>query len=67
VEFVKAKNYIQAIAYARKYLAPWGSAHMKELQRVTATLVFRSSTNCTPYKVSSIFSVLSYDKPLCHG
>ncbi|RLM99060.1 macrophage erythroblast attacher [Panicum miliaceum] len=51
VEFVKAKNCIQAIAYARKYLAPWGSIHMKELQRVTATLVFRSNTNCTPYKI----------------
>jgi macrophage erythroblast attacher len=51
VEFVKAKNCIQAIAYARKYLAPWGSIHMKELQRVTATLVFRSNTNCAPYKI----------------
>ncbi|KAG2616584.1 protein MAEA homolog [Panicum virgatum] len=51
VEFVKAKNCIQAIAYARKYLAPWGSNHMKELQRVTATLVFRSNTNCAPYKI----------------
>ncbi|XP_062179372.1 protein MAEA homolog isoform X1 [Phragmites australis] len=51
VELVKAKSFIQAIAYARKYLAPWGATHMKELQRVTATLVFRSSTNCTTYKV----------------
>ncbi|KAK3140650.1 hypothetical protein QOZ80_5AG0403820 [Eleusine coracana subsp. coracana] len=51
VELVKAKNCTQAIVYARKYLAPWGSTHMKELQRVTATLVFRSSTNCGPYKV----------------
>ncbi|EES17767.1 macrophage erythroblast attacher [Sorghum bicolor] len=51
VEFVKAKNCIQAIAYARKHLAPWGNMHMKELQRVTATLVFRSNTNCTPYKI----------------
>ncbi|TVU17429.1 hypothetical protein EJB05_33465 [Eragrostis curvula] len=51
VELVKAKNFTQAIAYARKYLASWGSTHMKELQRVTATLVFRSSTNCAPYKV----------------
>jgi hypothetical protein len=66
VEFVKAKNCIQAIAYARKHLAPWGNMHMKELQRVTATLVFRSNTNCTPYKVSSIFTVLSYDMPPCH-
>ncbi|KAL6897780.1 hypothetical protein ACP4OV_006739 [Aristida adscensionis] len=51
VELVKAKNCTQAITYARKYLAPWGNTHMKELQRVTATLVFRSSTNCAPYKV----------------
>ncbi|KAL6608260.1 hypothetical protein ACP70R_041323 [Stipagrostis hirtigluma subsp. patula] len=51
VELVKAKNFVQAISYARKYLAPWGATHMKELQRVTATLVFRSSTNCAPYKV----------------
>uniref|UniRef100_M8B067 Macrophage erythroblast attacher n=1 Tax=Aegilops tauschii TaxID=37682 RepID=M8B067_AEGTA len=50
VELVKAKNFLQAISYARKYLAPWGSTHMKELQRVTATLVFRSSTNCAQYK-----------------
>nr|CAB3464033.1 unnamed protein product [Digitaria exilis] len=66
VEFVKAKNCIQAIAYARKYLAPWGSIHMKELQRVTATLVFRSNTSCTPYKVRNIFSVLSNDLPKHH-
>ncbi|KAG8067261.1 hypothetical protein GUJ93_ZPchr0005g15727 [Zizania palustris] len=51
VELVKAKNCMHAIAYARKYLAPWGATDMKELQRVTATLVFRSSTNCAPYKV----------------
>ncbi|KAE8770085.1 macrophage erythroblast attacher [Hordeum vulgare] len=51
VELVKAKNFLQAISYARKYLAPWGSTHMKELQRVTATLVFRSTTNCVSYKV----------------
>ncbi|KAL5232299.1 hypothetical protein ABZP36_031075 [Zizania latifolia] len=51
VELVKAKNCLHAVAYARKYLAPWGATHMKELQRVTATLVFRTSTNCAPYKV----------------
>lgn len=60
VELVKAKNFLQAISYARKYLAPWGSTHMKELQRVTATLVFRSSTNCAQYKVSSIVYVLLF-------
>lgn len=60
VELVKAKNFMHAIAYARKYLSPWGATHMKELQRVTATLVFRSSTNCAPYKVSSIVCVLLF-------
>ncbi|KAM0825377.1 hypothetical protein ACQ4PT_069601 [Festuca glaucescens] len=51
VELVRAKNFLPAIAYGRKYLAPWGCTHMKELQRVTASLVFRSNTNCVPYKV----------------
>lgn len=52
VELVRADNNIRAIAYARKYLAPWGATHMKELQRVIATLAFKSSTECATYKVS---------------
>ncbi|XP_030462206.2 protein MAEA homolog [Syzygium oleosum] len=51
VELVRAENSMRAIAYARKYLAPWGSTHMKELQRVMATLAFRSNTECATYKV----------------
>ncbi|CAI9759858.1 unnamed protein product [Fraxinus pennsylvanica] len=34
-----------------KHLAPWGATHMKELQRVLATLAFRSNTECAKYKV----------------
>ncbi|KQK07354.1 hypothetical protein BRADI_2g34760v3 [Brachypodium distachyon] len=59
VELVRAKNSLQAIAYGRKYLAPWASTHMKELQRVFATLVFRSTTNCVPYKV--LFELNQWD------
>uniref|UniRef100_A0A7C8YPA2 Macrophage erythroblast attacher n=1 Tax=Opuntia streptacantha TaxID=393608 RepID=A0A7C8YPA2_OPUST len=51
IELVRADNNMRAISYARKYLAPWGATHMKELQRVLATLAFRSSTECATYKV----------------
>lgn len=45
---------MRAITYTRKYLAPWGATHLKELQRVFATLAFRSNTECLQYKVSKI-------------
>lgn len=51
IELVRADNNMRAISYARKYLAPWGATHMKELQRVMATLAFRSNTDCPFYKV----------------
>ncbi|KAL6526701.1 hypothetical protein OROGR_015791 [Orobanche gracilis] len=51
IELVRGENSMQAIHYARKYLAPWGATHMKELQRVMATLAFRSKTECAIYKV----------------
>ncbi|XP_022956805.1 protein MAEA homolog [Cucurbita moschata] len=51
IELVRADKNMQAITYARKYLAPWGATHMKELQRVMATLAFKSSTECAIYKV----------------
>ncbi|GLT66885.1 hypothetical protein SLA2020_392280 [Shorea laevis] len=51
IELVRAENTVNAIPYARKYLAPWGATHMKELQRVMATLAFRSNTECAKYKV----------------
>ncbi|XP_021767804.1 macrophage erythroblast attacher-like [Chenopodium quinoa] len=51
IELVRADNNMRAIRYAQKYLAPWGATHMKELQRVLATLAFKSSTECATYKV----------------
>ncbi|CAL1387187.1 unnamed protein product [Linum trigynum] len=51
IELVRADNHMGAISYARKYLSPWGATHMKELQRVMATLAFRSGTVCAAYKV----------------
>ncbi|CAI0411570.1 unnamed protein product [Linum tenue] len=51
IEFVRSDNHMRAIAYARKYLSPWGATHMKELQRVMATLAFKSGTVCAAYKV----------------
>lgn len=51
VELVRADNSMQAITYSRKYLAPWGATHMKELQHVMATLAFKSNTECATYKV----------------
>ncbi|XP_068660164.1 protein MAEA homolog [Aristolochia californica] len=51
IELVRADNNLRAITYARKYLAPWGATHMKELQRVMATLAFKSNTECETYKV----------------
>ncbi|XWS56498.1 hypothetical protein CRYUN_Cryun09bG0090300 [Craigia yunnanensis] len=51
IELVRAENYMHAILYGRRYLAPWGATHLKELQRVMATLAFRSNTECAKYKV----------------
>ncbi|KAF7822318.1 protein MAEA-like protein [Senna tora] len=51
IELVRAENNLRAITYARKYLAPWGATHMKELQRVMATLAFKRDTECATYKV----------------
>ncbi|XP_044509224.1 protein MAEA homolog [Mangifera indica] len=51
IELVRSENSLRAITYARKYLAPWAATHMKEFQRVMATLAFKSNTECTTYKV----------------
>ena len=51
IELVRAENNMRAITYARKYLAAWGATHMKELQRVLATLAFKRDTDCATYKV----------------
>ncbi|KAE8717980.1 LisH/CRA/RING-U-box domains-containing protein isoform 2 [Hibiscus syriacus] len=51
IELVRAENYMRAILYARRYLAPWGATNLKELQQVMTTLAFRSNTECAKYKV----------------
>lgn len=51
IELVRAESNLRAIAYAKKYLAPWAGNHMKELQEVTALLAFKRDTPCAKYKV----------------
>ncbi|XP_071711220.1 protein MAEA homolog [Rutidosis leptorrhynchoides] len=51
IELVRTENNVRAVMYARKYLAPWASTYMKELQKVFATLAFTSNTGCEIYKV----------------
>ncbi|KAG2730081.1 hypothetical protein I3843_01G271200 [Carya illinoinensis] len=59
IELVRAENSMRAITYARKYLSPWGATHTKELQRVMATLAFKSNTECARYKV--LFEPIQWD------
>ncbi|KAL9295050.1 Protein MAEA [Arabidopsis thaliana] len=54
-----AESYKKAIQYARKHLASWGTTHMKELQHVLATLAFKSTTECSKYKV--LFELRQWD------
>ncbi|KAM0034566.1 putative transcription factor interactor and regulator LisH family [Helianthus debilis subsp. tardiflorus] len=51
IELVRNENNVQAVIYARKYLAPWAATYMKEFQKVFATLAFTSNTGCEIYKV----------------
>lgn len=51
IELVRAERMMDAIMYARKHLAAWGSTNMKELQQAMATLAFKSNTDCAGYKV----------------
>ncbi|KAM1182789.1 hypothetical protein ACFX14_001159 [Malus domestica] len=51
IELVRAENNLRAITYAQKYLAPWGTTHMKEFQRVFVTVAYKSTTECATYKV----------------
>lgn len=63
---------MRAIEYAKRYLAPWGATHLKELQRVMATLAFKSNTECPTYKVDSVlnlhlFCILLFDLSVFFG
>lgn len=50
IEYVRAKDMLEAINYARRNLAPWAPQHMEELQRVIATIAFQEDTKCQRYK-----------------
>ncbi|KAF9674813.1 hypothetical protein SADUNF_Sadunf10G0166000 [Salix dunnii] len=50
IELVRAENHMGAIAYARKYLAPWAATHTKEMQQVFATVAFKGIPECSVYK-----------------
>ena len=50
VELVRAGQQLEAIAYARRHLAPWAPQHMPELQRAAALLAFQAGTQCAPYR-----------------
>jgi hypothetical protein len=50
---------MDAIMYARKHLAAWGSTNMKELQQAMATLAFKSNTDCAGYKI--LFDMQQWD------
>ncbi|PRW44610.1 macrophage erythroblast attacher [Chlorella sorokiniana] len=50
VELVRAGQQLEAIAYARRHLAPWASQYLPELQRAAALLAFQAGTQCAPYK-----------------
>ncbi|XP_047332867.1 protein MAEA homolog [Impatiens glandulifera] len=59
IELVRAVKHLDAIAYARKYLSPWGGTYLKEVQRVMATLAFKGTTECPTYKV--LFEAKQWD------
>jgi len=50
VELVRKEALHEAIAYARKHLAPIALTHLKLIQRVMASLAFPASTPCPTYK-----------------
>ena len=50
MELVRAGQQLEAIAYARRHLAPWAGQHMQELQRAAALLAFQAGTQCAPYR-----------------
>lgn len=50
IELVREDKFMQAVTYARRYLAPWAASYMKDFQCAFATLAFRSNTECARYK-----------------
>ncbi|OXH42203.1 macrophage erythroblast attacher isoform 1 [Cryptococcus neoformans] len=50
IELCRKRDITTAIAYARKYLSGWASAHMSEFQKGMSLLAFGEKTGVTPYR-----------------
>ena len=53
-------NLTEAIVYVKKYLVPWSSTHLREIQQGMALLAFRPNTSCGIYK--ALFDESRWDK-----
>ncbi|KAL4858795.1 hypothetical protein ACK3TF_001186 [Chlorella vulgaris] len=50
VELIRAGQQLEAIAYARRHLAPWAPQYMPELQQAATLLTFQAGLEIEPYK-----------------
>lgn len=58
VELVRQRKFIEAISYAKKYLASFASVYGKEVQTALALVAFGPDTQCLRYKASSILCMI---------
>ncbi|GBF92095.1 hypothetical protein Rsub_04442 [Raphidocelis subcapitata] len=49
VELLRQERRLDAVAYARRHLAPWAGQHMPELQRALGALAFGPRPRCARY------------------
>ena len=49
IELLRAERRLEAVAYARRFLAPWAPHHMPELQRALGALAFGPQSRCARY------------------
>lgn len=47
IEIVRQNRMVDAIMYARKHLAPWAQAHLRDLQQALAVLAFKPQVHPT--------------------
>ncbi|KAI8463566.1 MAG: CTLH/CRA C-terminal to lish motif domain-containing protein [Monoraphidium minutum] len=50
IELLRKEQRLDAIAYARRHLAPWAPQHMAELQRALGALAFGPRPRCGRYQ-----------------
>lgn len=61
IELARAGRGLDAIAHARKFLAPNADTNLREIQHAMAALAFSPATSCTAYKVGA----RAHAKPCC--